>query len=304
MADPTPPAPATPVAVTEFHYRIPGSVGGLRPGAHAGRSLGTGMAFAAHRRLFDHPDPRRLDLRASLREPSGDWLVRIQRQRAAVPVHAVVDVSASMRWGSQRPKLHGVADFIEALGHSAFRSGDALGLLAWDLAPRDDLQVIARHNRGAGLVMADALRRVCTEPIGTHAHAGEQGAQAMATQLGRLAGREGLVFVVSDFHGPLDRLGPALARLAPACVVPIVVWDPAETEPPAAGALLATSDAETGARRTLWLREGLRRQWRTAVADRRETLRALFAAQGLAPFHLQGHFDAEALTRHFLEAGT
>ncbi|MEY2655970.1 MAG: hypothetical protein RLZZ524_2998, partial [Pseudomonadota bacterium] len=272
--------------VTEFHYRLPGSVGGLRPGAHAGRGLGTGLAFAAHRRLFDHPDPRRLDLRASLRDPAGEWLVRIQRQRSALAVQAVVDVSASMRFGSARPKLHGVADFIEALGHSAFRSGDALGLLACDHAPRDDLQVRPRHSRGAGLLMAQALRRVAAEPVAAHAHAPEQGAQALAAQLARLAGREGLVFVVSDFHGPLDRLGPALARLAPACVVPIVVWDPAEVEPPDARALLATRDAETDERRTLWLRASLRQQWREAVTARRQTLQALFAAQGLAPFHL------------------
>ncbi len=286
----------------EFHYKLPGSVGGLRPGAHAGRSLGTGLAFAAHRRLFDHPDPRRLDLRASLRDPGGEWLVRIQRQRAAVAVQAVVDVSASMRFGSARSKLDVVADFIEALGQSAFRSGDAFGLLACDQAPRDDLQVSPRHSRGAGLVMAEALRRVAAEPVEPQPQASERGARALATQLGRLAGREGLVFVVSDFHGPLDALGPALARLAPASVVPIVVWDPAEVEPPEARALLAVSDAETGVRRTLWLRDRLRRQWRDAVAERRATLKALFATHGLAPFQLQGRFDAEALTRHFLEA--
>ncbi|MGY0196196.1 DUF58 domain-containing protein [Leptothrix sp. BB-4] len=290
----------------DFHYRLPGSVGGLRPGAHAGRSLGTGLAFAAHRRLLDHPDPRRLDLRASLRDPRGDWLVRIQRQRAAVPVQVVVDVSASMAFGAARPKLNVVADFVEALGRSAFRSGDALGLRAHDHAPRDDLFQPPRHSRGAGLLLADALRRCADAPAsGTASTAPptspRQTADALAQTLAPLAGRDGLVFVVSDFHWPLDTLGAALARLAPACVVPIVVWDRAETEPPDGRALLAVRDAETGERRTLWLAEPLRRRWRDAVTERRETLHALFAALGLAPFHLGERFDAEALTRHFLE---
>ena len=71
-----------------------------------------------------------------------------------------------------------------------------------------------------------------------------------------------------------------------------------------ADALLAVSDAETGVRRTLWLRESLRRHWRDAVATRREALHALFDARALPPFELidaDGRFDAEALTRHFME---
>lgn len=288
--------------INEFHYRLPATFSGQRPGAHRGTSLGAGQAFAAHRRLFDHPDPRRIDLRASVREVRGDWLVRIQRQRVAVAVHAVVDVSASMHFGAQRAKLAVVADFVEALGHSAFRSGDALGLLAFDHGLRDDLFTPARHSRGAGLAMADALRRCEAAPPDAHDPTHARTALALQQTVARLAGRGGLVFLVSDFHWPIEPLHAVLEQLAPACVVPLVVWDPAETEPPAANALLAVSDAETGVRRTLWLRERLRRQWTDAVAARREALRALFDAHGVTPFPLNGRFDAEALTRHFMEA--
>jgi hypothetical protein len=286
----------------EFHYRLPATFGGQRPGAHRGTSLGAGLGFAAHKRLFDHPDPRRIDLRASVRDVRGEWLVRIQRQRVSVPVHAVVDVSASMHFGAERSKLQVVADFVEALGHSAFRAGDALGLLAFDHGERDDLFVPARHSRGAGIAMGESLRQCAAESAYQHDRAHEHTADALRRTVARLAGRSGLVFLVSDFHWPLDALGAVLEQLAPACVVPLVVWDPAETEPPAARALVAVSDAETGVRRTLWMRESLRRQWHEGVEARRAALHALFDAHGLAPFYLHGRFEAEALTRHFMEA--
>jgi hypothetical protein len=288
----------------EFHYRLPATLAGQRPGAHRGSSLGAGQAFAAHRRLFDHPDPRRIDLRASVRDVRREWLVRIQRQRVVAPVHAVVDVSASMHFGARRSKLDVVADFIEALGQSAFRTGDALGLLAFDHGPRDDLFVPARHSRGAGAVMADALRRCEAEPAYQHDQAHQHTAEALQRTAIRLSGRHGLVFLVSDFHWPLQPLHGVLEQLASACVVPIVVWDSAETEPPAAHALVAVSDAETGVRRTLWMREPLRRRWAAAVAERRAALHGIFDAHGRVPFHMQGRFDAEALTRHFMEAVT
>jgi hypothetical protein len=108
--------------------------------------------------LYDRPDPRRLDLRASLRDVRGDWLIRAHRQRAAVTVHVIVDVSASMAFGSTRPKLHVAADFVEALGHSAFRVGDALGMSAFDEVERMDLFVPALLSRGSGSLMSSLLR--------------------------------------------------------------------------------------------------------------------------------------------------
>ena len=297
----------------EFHYRLPTRVGGQRPGAHMGTSVGGGQLFAAHRRLIDYPDPRRLDLRASLREGRGDWLVQVQRQRVAIPVHALVDVSASMYFGAQRSKLQVVADFVEAMGTSAFRVGDPAGLSAYDDIEREDLYLPARLGRGTGAAMA-ALLRACaaSAPSPQRARGAwfrrKAGARTAPRGLGdcaaRLAGRRGLVFIASDFHGPLDGLEAALDALTHAFVVPMIAWDPAETTPPADVGLLGVRDAETGARRTLWLREGLRREWRAAVAARRAELNALFAARGLVAFNLlgpDGAFDAEALTQHFLE---
>ena len=121
-----------PAAPQEFHYRLPRRVGSLRPGSHPGSSLGVGQEFVSHMSLYDRPDPRRVDLRASVRNLRGDWLVRVNRQRASIPVYVLTDVSASMRFGSPRSKLDVVAEFVEALGQSAFRVGDALGMVAFD----------------------------------------------------------------------------------------------------------------------------------------------------------------------------
>ena len=72
---------------------------------------------------------------------------------------------------------------------------------------------------------------------------------------------------MSDFHWPLDRLGAVLDLLAPAHVVPMILWDPAETEPPARDGLALLQDAESHARRTFWIRAKFRDGWRKAVHD-------------------------------------
>lgn len=281
------------IAPGEFHYRLPRRLGTWRPGSHPATSLGTGQEFVSHASLYDRPDPRRLDLRASLRDIRGDWLVRVNRQRAAVPVQVIVDVSASMSFGSVRSKLQVVADFIESLGLSAFRVGDSLGMAAFDEHERMDLFMPAVLSRGTGTLMASRLRQCA---------AGGSGAGGLEEAASHYAGRAGLIFLASDFHWPLDGLERTLDLLASAYVVPMIVWDPAEMAPPAENGLLPVWDVESRSTRTLWMRPSLRARWIAAIAERRAELTERFARRNIRPFHVSGTFDDEAMSRYFLEA--
>jgi hypothetical protein len=285
-------------AAQEFHYRLPGRVRGYRPGSHPGLAIGAGQEFVSHVSLYDRPDPRRLDLRASLRSLREQWLVRVNRQRAGVSVYAIVDVSASMSFGAGS-KRRIVGDFLESLGLSAFRAGDAFGMVAFDSRERPDLFVPARIGRGVASLSLERLSQYWAGQADRTA--GANAASGLELAAMRLAGREALVFIVSDFHWPLERLGTALDLLAHACVVPLIVWDRAESEPPSGNGFALLRDSESGGQRTLWLRPSLRARWREAMTRRREQLERIFAARFIRPLYLQGEFDAEVLSKYFLE---
>jgi hypothetical protein len=276
----------------EFHYRFPRRGGGWRQGSHAGSSLGLGQEFVSHRRLYDWPDPRRLDLRASLREVRSDWLVRVNRQRVSVPVYVIADVSASMGFGSPSHKLQVAAEFVEALGQSAFRVGDAVGMFAFDRQAREDLFLPALLSRGMGNLMASLLTQCRTSA------AGSEGLEEVARNL---AGRQSLIFLLSDFHWPLQRLTQVLEMLASSHIVPMVIWDPAELQPPAKDALIPLRDMESGSQRTLWMRPRLRARWAEAIEERRTQLSAACEPHGTHPFFVSGSFDSDALSRYFFE---
>jgi uncharacterized protein (DUF58 family) len=278
----------------EFHYRIPRKLGAWRPGTHPATTLGAGQEFVSHMSLYDRPDPRRLDLRASLRDVRGDWLVRVSRQRAAVAVQVVVDVSASMEFGALRTKREIAAEFVESVGASAFRVGDALGLAAFDERERAELFVPAMLTRGAGSVMAQVLRSATSS--------GVDGGAAVEAAVERFAGRNCLVFIVSDFHWPLAALDRALDTLSHAFVVPVVVWDRAEVEPPARTGLVSLRDMESGSTQTLWMRPSLRARWVARVAQRRAEIQEVCARHFTRPFFTVDGFDSEAMSRYFFEA--
>ena len=285
--------------MSAFLYRVPGQAGGARPGAHGGRTLGTGDDFAGHRRLFERPDPRRLDVRASLVSVPREWRVRTYRQRGAVTLQVLLDVSASMRLGSPLTKLALAGEFVQALAESAFALGDAVGLAGFDTAWREELFVAPRAGRGVAEALRDSLARAATAPLVTADVSG------IAAGAERLAGRAALVFLVSDFLYPLHGLARALEPFGGAGsgtrVVPIVVRDAAELALPNGIGWVPMRDVETGRTRSIWLRRRSRERWHESIERHRAALAEVFAADGVRPFVLQDHLDGEAMTRWFLE---
>ncbi|OED38127.1 hypothetical protein AB833_20825 [Chromatiales bacterium (ex Bugula neritina AB1)] len=286
-----------PVA-TEFVYRLPGRSISTRPGAHRSNSRGAGMNFVSHAKLIDQPDPRRLDLRASISSIQKDWLVRINQQRAAINVSAIIDVSASMHFGAGHNKLQVAADFLQALGFSAGGLGDAVGLQAFDSTLREDLSMPPRYGRGIGEPMAELIRH--SSPSSSDSAS----IDALAQCINAVAGKSPLVFIVSDFHWPLEPLDRLLDPIAGTFVVPLVIWDRTEVHPPQGKRLLSARQMGAGTRRHLWLTPAVREQWQANVQSRKEEIAEVFASRDATPFMMTEGFNAEALSRYFMEAAT
>jgi uncharacterized protein (DUF58 family) len=277
--------------VRELHYRIAGRANGLFPGAHRSASGDGGFEFRGHAPLHDAPDARRLDLHASLRDPFGGWFVRLASERRSIPVVLVADLSASMGFEGTVRKLDVLADFTASLAWSAVRTGDSFGFVGCDERIRGELLLPQTRRRGAGIALAHALR--AWQPRG-------RSARALHEAHRWLPHRRALVFLVSDFHLPLSDVAPLLASLSAHDVVPVVLWQPVEFALSAGHGLAHAQEPESGERRFVWWRPSLRERWRLAHAERRAALRQIFLAQRLAPLFIEGAFDADAVTRHFL----
>ncbi len=284
-----------PRAVAELYYRVSGAASGLFPGHHRSRSGDAGFEFRGHAALHDAPDVRRLDLHASLRDPFGAWQVRLHSQRKAIPVALVADLSASMGFEGAQRKLDVLADLVRSLAWSAWRTGDSVGFVGCDDQVRSELTLAQTRRRGAGLALAQTLRGL--QPTG-------RSARALGEAHRHLPSRRALVFLVSDFHLPLEQIDTVLNSLALHEVVPVVLWQPVEFALSAARGLAQVQEPEGGARQWLWWRPALRARWREALQHRRDALQLCFRRHRLKPLFIEGAFDADAVTRHFLSGRT
>ncbi len=279
--------------VPDIVYRPRGRVSSLRIGAHASQDAGALGAFRDQVPFMAHPDARRIDVRATLRDPLGNTYVRRFRQRIAVDVYALVDLSGSMTFRGHAAKMDLVADLCAALARSSTRSGDRFGLIGCDAVMREDCVIPATKRRAISDEVRDRLGRA--ECRGAHA----EGLKAAAEQL---TGARKLVFLISDFLFPLNLLREIFEALARHDVVPIIVRDDTEdTELPAFG-LTRVVDLETGAPKLIFMRRQLKQRWIEAERQRQAEIADLARRFGRAPVMLSGVFDAEQFSRHLLEA--
>ena len=276
-----------------FHYEVGWRSSGAHPGPHQGRTLGGGYDFAGSVPFSTSPNPRSLDLRASLQNPFGELAVRTYHQRSSIPVLVVADLSASMSYVGVSCKRQLLADFASAVAYSVEYHGDRFGFIGCESRIRDDVGLPLRFHGNAAALLHDKLLNIRVDG-GSHA-----GLMQVAPHLGR---QRCLIFLVSDFHYPLTDLDAILCGLVRHDVVPVVLWDSAESEILPKWGLVLVEDPETGQRRRLLMRPWLRSQFSKHFSDRRQQLVQHCRRWGRSPFFIQDRFDADALTDYFLSS--
>lgn len=270
------------VPQVDVPYRLAWRASGVRIGAHRGKVEGSGGLFRDYDLLVRSRDPRRIDLRMSLRDPFGNLYVKRFEQKTSVTVYALVDLSASMGFDGSVDKMQVVADLCGALAASVRRIGDSFGLIGCNETIIPEFFLPATRSRGAEADMARSLHAY--EPTG-------HGAEGLLDGAGYLAGRRKLVFVISDFYLPFDLIEGVFEALSEHDVIPIVLRDPREAQDLPRYGIVTLTDLESGRRRLLAMRPSLRAAWLREEAAHAKALRALAMRYGRPPFQVLGQLD-------------
>lgn len=276
--------------IKEFSYHISWRSRSRRPGRHKSNQRGMGMEFRGHTTLLSYPDPRRIDIRQTIRDPMEQVYVRIFNQKSATPVFVMCDLSGSMQYGNPHNKLTTAAEITRSVAQSATRNTDPVGFIGFDDSLRDEWLSTLSSRPHAMFELADRLENHLPEEVGT----------AALLDSARVLPRErALIFLVSDFHMPLQQLEDALLLMLRHHIVPVILWNSAEYKDLPEFGITAINDPETGERRTLFLRASYRQKILDAFEARRQAIADLFMKFDMQPFYVENRFDADQLTEYF-----
>lgn len=277
----------------EMAYRVAWKALSYRPGAHRSRHAGPGSRFRDVVPFLAAPDPRRIDLRQSLRDPWEGLHVRRFEQTAGLDVIVLADVSGSMGFRGHGAKMDVIAELADVLARSARRIGDRFGLIACDDRVQEALSEPVSRARGGETAMADRLAGFVPRRAGV---------TGLIEAARGLAGRRRLVVLVSDFRFPEDDIAALLEALAPHDVLPVVVDDSAEVADLPAWGLVELKDLETGRGRMVLMRPALKDKLVREDRLRRDALGRMFAAHAREPVVVTDRIDWHRLGAALLGA--
>jgi len=276
--------------IKEFSYHIGWRSRGRRSGSHSSSQRGMGMEFRGHTTLLSYPDPRRIDIRQTIRDPLEQVHVRMFNQKSASHVFAIADLSGSMNFGTKQSKVALTGEIASAIAVSARKNSDPFGFIGFDDVVREDWICSPSFRAHQALELTSALKNFEPEQVGS----------AGLNDVNRFLPRErSLIFLISDFHMPMHALEDSLSLLMQHHVVPIVLWDSSEYKNIPEFGVTSVTDCETGEKRTLFLRKDMRANIIASFEARRAEIDALFMKFDMAPFFVDGDFDADALTEYF-----
>jgi uncharacterized protein (DUF58 family) len=257
---------------------------GLLQGDYRTLFRGPGLDLADLREYQYHDDVRHIDWNVTAR--LGTPYVREYHEDRDVTAWFLLDLTASMDFGSRALKRSVASELVAVLARLLTRHGNRVGALLYDGRPGPIPVIPARSSRRHVLQL---LYRLSARPAAARPVVTKLG--DLLTTAAKLLRRRGLVFVVSDFISAPGWNAP-LGHLAQRHdVVAVRLVDPLEAELPDLG-LFVVQDAETGEQLLVDTHDRAFRRRFAAVAERRETaLRAAFSEAGVDALELSTDED-------------
>lgn len=275
-----------------FSYHIPWRSRSVHAGFHRGTQRGMGDEFKGVVSLIDYPDPRRMDLRQTLRDPYEQIQVKLFNQNNITPIYAVCDLSSSMQFGGKTTKLDLVKQIATSIANSALETGDMFGFIPYACSVLEDLTCSLSHPT------EETFKLIQRASAYQNMRVSSEGVLEVPQYLSI---NKGLVFWVSDFHMPTSLIEQAMNVLSAHQVIPVVLWDEREYKKLPKFGFGNLIDPETGYHRTIFFRESVKKQFELAFVKRKQELKALFSRFESQAIFFNDKYDSEVMSEYFLD---
>ncbi|HHI68470.1 MAG TPA: DUF58 domain-containing protein [Planctomycetes bacterium] len=250
---------------------------GGRPAEQTSKSLGGGVEFADYRAYVPGEDMRRVDWMVYLR--LGKLFSRLFTEELDLPVHVALDLSDSVFLPPERGRA--ALQAAAAFSWVALSGQDRVRVHPFGADPLPGFGPVS--GKGAGMRLLDWL-----EGLGP---SGGTGIEKTLRRIRGLAGRRGLLVVVSDFFSP-SGIGGVLEELARQRhrLLLVQLVHPHDSEPPFQGEIRVI-DCETREERDVTVTPAVLERYRSAWKGFQEELRSFALRRGAYLLSLQVTVD-------------
>ncbi len=234
---------------------------------------GRGIEFEEVRPYQEGDEIRTIDWNVTAR--TGQPFVKVFREERELTILFLVDVSASMGFGTTDHRKADIAAEVTALlAYAALKNHDKIGLMLFS----DHVEKYIPAKKGRGHIW-----RVIREILSHKSHEGRTNLALPLNFLNQIAKRRVVVFLISDFLGNRDQSFTLSLRRAARHhdLTSISIHDQRESSLPDVR-WIELKDAETGDRRLVnAANPSIRKNWQESWDRDRQELQKLFQSVGM-----------------------
>lgn len=231
---------------------------------------GRGMAFSEVREYQPGDEIRAIDWNVTAR--MGRPFIKEFQEERELTVMLIVDVSASGRFGTSRPKNETAAELAATLSFSAIRNQDKVGLCLF--TDRVEKYIPPKKGRGHVWRVIEEVLEYKPERTGTDI-------ARPLEYLNRVLHRRAICFLISDFLASPSYETELRIANRRHDMIAVTITDPRETEMPGVG-LVEFEDEETGEQLLVdTSSDGAATAFRDWISRAREERKRVFASLGV-----------------------
>jgi Mg-chelatase subunit ChlD len=273
-------------------YKPRGKFASAVAGSHASTEVGGIGIFRDNAPFMRYPDARRIDIRATLRDPYEGTYVKRFDQRTSLSIYVIVDTSASMGFLGAVRKFDVAIDICNSMAYSSTSIGDRFGIIAGSSESNDTLVIPA--TRSISLANDAVVKLSKMTPQG-------EGLGGLISELSNISGRRKVIFIISDFRWRKDEISKIVNITAHNDVIPLVLQDSQELNLPRWG-ILSVKDSETNSKRTILMRPEIHARWLKQELAWRNQVICRTKGMSRAPIFIVDNFNNRTLSHCLMAA--
>jgi hypothetical protein len=274
--------------MNQFTYSISWRSKNNKYGSNLSAKIGNDFEYSGSKNFNDHPDLTRIDIKNSITDPYENIYVKTYNLNNPINLVALCDISSSVFVNKVNNSL--IKNISKIIANSAIDHGDKFSMLCYNeiikkklvLEPGNNLQYI---NQWVNNIEFDNART---------------SSDALKIVNKYLPDEKSLVFWISDFHYPLDKIEKILNLLSTHHVIPIFISSEEEIKKLPKYGFRKFIDSEKNLEHEIFLRPSFKRKILSEYSKTKDQIFNVFSKKQIKQIVLNDKIDMYEIQKYFL----
>ena len=276
------------MSTKQFNYTISWRSRNNRYGNNLSSKIGNDFEYSGSKNFNDHPDLTRIDIKNSITDPYENIYVKTYNLNNPINLIVLCDISSSVFVVKKNNLI--IKNLSKLIANSAIEQGDKFSMLCYNDFIKNDLMLEPGNNFELINKWIDKIELISEK----------SSSKALKMINKYLPEEKSLIFWISDFHYPLNKIEEILNQLSNHHVIPLFISSEGEIKKLPKYGFRKFLDSEINVEHEIFLRPNIKKQLLEDYKTTKEKIFYLFSKKQLKKILIDENIDIDAIKKYFM----